>query len=83
MVNAKIGVRQKIGLRIKLSIRAEAFQTKISKAVRTEGSETKMLLNSPRATICWEIRLKILAGATKPSTKPIPNKKIAIKIHRL
>jgi len=81
-VKVRIGSRQKIGLKTKLSSRAEAFLRKII-TTRTRGSEAKRSPSSFRAAISSDIMLAKLVGVNKPNTRPMPNKKIAAKIHLL
>ena len=83
IVKVKIGSRQKIGLRAKLSSKTEAFLVKIRMAVRAGGREAKMPLSSFKTAISSERRLAKLAGVAKPNVSPLPNKKIAMKIHLL
>jgi len=78
-----MGSRQKIGLRAKLGSKAEAFLIKIITTTRARGSEAKKPPSSFRAAISSEIRLAKLVGVAKPNTRPLPNKKIAMKIHLL
>jgi len=82
-VKVRIGSRQKIGLKTKLSSRAEAFLRKIITTTRTRGSEAKRPPSSFRAAISSDIMLAKLVGVNKPNTRPMPNKKVAAKIHLL
>jgi len=81
-VKARMGVTQKIGLNMKLISRAETFLRKIKMAVKMLNG-AKMSPSSLRAAISLERRLAMLGGLAKPNTRPMPNKKVAMKIHLL
>jgi len=82
-VRARIGTKQKNGLRTKLSSRTETFLIKMNNAVRARGSEAKSSPSSSRAAISSARRLVIPVGVVKLKTIPMPNKRMAMKIHLL
>jgi hypothetical protein len=82
-VKVSIGTRQRIGLRTKLSNRAEAFLKKINSAIRGGGSKTMMSISCSRASIPSELRSVVLSRGIVPNTSPTLNREIAIRIHPL
>jgi hypothetical protein len=80
VINARIGTRQRIGLRTKLITKAEVFLRKMNRAIRGLG-RVKMLANCSSEVVIYSEGRLLLAGVTKPRAKPVPNKKTATIIH--
>ncbi|GAH45380.1 unnamed protein product, partial [marine sediment metagenome] len=87
IIRDRIGTRQKMGLRIKLSTRVEAFLIKINIQMSKLGRARILPNCSSRAARSSERRPAIPVGVTKvnmiPKTIPMPNKMIATKTHLL
>ena len=80
---ARIGSRQRIGLKAKLISRVEAFLIKINITVRTLNGTTLLLISLRVALMSSEMKLAMVVGVVNPAIKPIPNSRMAMKIHLL
>jgi len=80
---ARMGTRQRKGLKMKLRSKAEAFLIQMRAKTANGGSVANIPESSSRATISSERRLLTLAGETNPNAKPATNREIAIIIHFL
>src|SRR4030042_1327655 len=78
----RTGIRQRIGLRAKLSSKAKAFFIKINITVETLNGATRSPSFS-RAAISSEMGLVLVVGVARPRALPIPKKRRATKIHHL
>jgi len=81
-VKARIGIKQRIGLNMKLNSRAETFLRKINIAVEIWNGP-KIVPSSLRAARSSARRLAMLTGIAKPKAIPMPNRQTATKIHLL